>query len=115
MPRSNVVITGLGVVSSIGIGGESFFQSLLAKRSGIRSLADRTDEGAKPPETGELDGIWIGGPILDFEPKQFVRPRKALKVMCREIQTAYAATQLAIDHAELTAAFPAEPAGVLEP
>ena len=115
MPRSNVVITGLGVVSSIGIGGESFFQSLLEKQSGIRSLAERTDDGAKPPETGKLEGVWIGGPILDFEPKQFVRPRKALKVMCREIQTAYAATQLAIENAGLSESLPADPDGEIKP
>ena len=48
MPRSNVVITGLGVVSSIGIGSEVFFQALLDKRSGIKSLSEPTDEGAKP-------------------------------------------------------------------
>jgi len=115
MPRSNVVITGLGVVSSIGIGGESFFQSLLEKRSGIRSLAQRTDDGAKPGEGDEIQGLWIGGPILDFEPKQYVRPRKALKVMCREIQTAFAASQLAIENSGLTDLLPADPNGPIKP
>lgn len=115
MPKSNVVITGLGVVSSIGIGGDAFFRALLDKRSGITSLSQRTDDGAKPGPDAQPPGIWIGAPIVDFDPKQYVRPRKALKVMCREIQTAFAASQLAIENAELSGLLPADPAGELKP
>ena len=115
MPRSNVVITGSGVVSSIGIGSDAFFQGLLDGRSGITSLANRTDEGAKPSESDKLAGQWIGGPIVDFDPKQYVRPRKALKVMCREIQTAFAASHMAIDDAGLSESFPAKVEGPVEP
>lgn len=107
---SRNVITGLGIVSSIGIGREAFWDGLINKRSGIRSLADRNDEGAKPGVVSDPPGLWIGGPILDFEPKQFVRPRKALKVMCREIQTAFAASDLAITDANLSSVFPLKPA-----
>ncbi len=115
MPQSNVVISGLGVVSSIGIGCQEFFEALRAKRSGICSLAKRTDGHAKPGAVTTPAGVWIGGPILDFEPKQYVRPRKALKVMCREIQLAFAASQLAVEHAGLESALPAEPEGDLRP
>jgi 3-oxoacyl-[acyl-carrier-protein] synthase II len=115
MPRNNVVITGLGVVSSIGIGSDAFFAALLEKRSGIRSLAERTDDGPKPGACTEPAGTWIGGLILNFDPKQYVRPRKALKVMCREIQTAYAASQLAVEDAGLADALPADPEGTLKP
>ncbi|TWU50930.1 3-oxoacyl-[acyl-carrier-protein] synthase 2 [Rubripirellula tenax] len=117
MPKSTVVITGLGVVSSIGVGGDAYFDALMNQKSGITSLADRTDEGAKPPAdwnfdapTGEMAqhaGLWIGAPITDFDAKQYVRPRKALKVMCREIQTCFAASQMAIEDAGLAAFFPA--------
>ena len=62
----------------------------------------------------EPAGLWIGGPIIDFDPKQYVRPRKALKVMCREIQTAFAATQLAIENAGLSDCVPADPDGRFE-
>ena len=115
MPQSNVVITGIGVVSSIGIGGDAYFQSLLEKKSGITSLAQRVDDGPKPDERSEPAGLWIGGPILDFNPKEFVRPRKALKVMCREIQTAFAASHLAVEQAGLGPFLPADPAGDLKP
>ena len=115
MPRSNVVITGLGVVSSIGIGGEAFFESLLQKRSGICSLAQRTDDNARPAVGDQNQGFWIGGPILDFDPKLYVRPRKSLKVMCREIQTAFASSQLAIENADLSNLLPADPSGTIQP
>ncbi len=115
MPQSNVVITGVGVVSSIGIGADPFFQALLGKCSGITSLANRSDNGPKPDRTSKPPGLWIGGPVIDFDPKQHVRPRKALKVMCREIQFAFAASQLAIEHAGLEPLLPATDDGPLAP
>lgn len=90
----DAVITGVGVVSPIGIGKAAFWDSLLAGKSGIRDL------------DGPLGGIathGVGGKLLDFDPKAHVRPRKALKVMCREIQTAFAASNLAFEDAALTA------------
>lgn len=115
MPNPNVVITGLGVVSPIGIGCEAFFESLLAGNSGIRSLAERTDGHATPVPDDRPPGIWIGGPVLDFDPKQYVRPRKALKVMCREIQMSFAASQLAIEHAGLNDTLPGTDEGPFRP
>jgi len=115
MPRSNVVITGTGVVSSIGIGGDAYFRALLSKQTGVRSLADRTDDGAQPSADQPQDGIWLGAPILEFDPKQYVRPRKAMKVMCREIQTAFAAAMLAIEDGALADMLPADPKGQLRP
>ena len=115
MRQRTVAITGVGVVSSIGIGGDAYFDALMQGRSGIRSLAVRTDEGVKPNGDAEPDGLWIGGPIVDFDPKPYVRPRKALKVMCREIQTSYVASQLAIAHANLETSFPCDPEGTLAP
>lgn len=107
MPRPKVVITGIGVVSSIGIGQQDFFDALLSGESGIRRLSERDDEHAKPSADSQPDGIWIGAPVLDFNAKEFVRPRKALKVMCREIQLSFSASMLAIKHAGLDNVFPA--------
>lgn len=115
MPGNKAVITGLGVVCSIGIGCEEYFAALLAGKSGIRSLADRTDDDAKPGSVTEPAGLWIGGPIVDFEPKLFVRPRKSLKVMCREIRTAFAASQIAVEHAGLGESLPASLDGQVQP
>ena len=102
------------MVSSIGMGGEAFFDGLLQKRSGITSLANRTDGCAVPAASEPLTGYWIGGPVTDFDAKQYVRPRKSLKVMCREIQTAFAASQMAVDESGLSESFPLSDSGELQ-
>ena len=102
MPRkpSDVVVTGIGVVSAIGIGVDQFWESLREGKSGIRCLDARDDDGPKPPSDWRKSphaGSWVGAPIVGFDAAQFVRPRKALKVMGRELQTAFAASQMAIE------------------
>ncbi len=93
-PRHEVVITGLGLVSPIGIGREPFWRSLLEGRSGVERLS----------LFEPLDGLpSFGAEIRDFDPKQYVRPRKSLKVMCRDIQLAVAAAELAWTDAQLPA------------
>jgi 3-oxoacyl-[acyl-carrier-protein] synthase II len=82
----DVVFTGIGIVSPIGIGRDSFWQNLQEGNSGVRRLAG-VGADVLPSQ--------IGGQIVDFEPKAYVRPRKSLKVMSREIQFAYAAADLA--------------------
>ncbi len=86
-----VVITGLGVVSPIGTGRSAFGSAIEQGQSGIRPLSFET----------ALD-IKIGGEVRDFDPKQYVRPRKSLKVMSREIQFAFTAADLAMVDAGLT-------------
>lgn len=94
-----VLITGLGVVSPIGIGQEAFWQSLLEGRSGVHRLtAWQVPEGLPP----------FGAEVPDFDPKLYVRPRKSLKVMCRDIQLGFAAAELAWTDAQLPAQ-PPEP------
>ena len=104
---TDVVVTGIGALTPVGIGIDAFWQSLRAGVSGIRSLEDRDDDGPKPPvgwRQSPQAGCWIGGPIVGFDAAQFVRPRKALKVMGRELQTAFAASQMAMDQAGLPSA-----------
>lgn len=99
-----VVITGVGPVTAIGTGGEAYWQALLAGRRGVGLLDRRTDGGPKPPpnwRSSRYPGIWLGAPIVDFQGAQFVRPRKAMKVMGRDLQTAFAAARLAIDAAAI--------------
>jgi len=88
MDRSrDIVITGAGVVSPIGIGCEDFWRALCAGESGIRPV-DLFDASSLK--------VRFGGQIADFDPKQYVRPRKSLKVMSREIQLGFAAADLAM-------------------
>lgn len=85
-----VVITGVGVVSSIGIGIESFWDSLISGTSGV-SVRDPFAESNTP--------FRIAAPVRGFDAKQFVKPRKAIKIMCAPIQFGCAAAAMAIDHA----------------
>jgi 3-oxoacyl-[acyl-carrier-protein] synthase II len=91
-PR-DIVITGLGVVSPIGIGTTAFWEALAAGSSGIRPV-DLFDASSLK--------VRFGGQIPDFDPKHYVRPRKSLKVMSREIQLGFAAAELALADAGIT-------------
>jgi 3-oxoacyl-[acyl-carrier-protein] synthase II len=90
--QQNIVVTGMGVVSPIGIGRGPFWASLVEGRSGIRRIDLPTEAARVPP---------FGGVVADFDPKQYVRPRKSLKVMSRDIQLAFAAADLACVEAGL--------------
>src|SRR5437867_1687054 len=88
-----VVITGIGVVSPIGIGVEEFWSNLRTGTSGIRPI----ELFSYSPVPGR-----IGGEVLNFNPSKFTKTReqkKAIRVMCREIQLGFAAATLALDDA----------------
>jgi 3-oxoacyl-[acyl-carrier-protein] synthase II len=90
--KREIVITGVGVVSPIGIGSEAFWTALADGRSGVRLLdLFRTSDLPVP----------FGAVVDDFDPKQYVRPRKSLKVMSRDIQLGFAAADLACAQAGL--------------
>lgn len=84
--QREIVITGVGVVSPIGIGREKFWSSLIEGRSGVR-LVEMFQKMARAAP--------LGAPVTDFDPKEYVRPRKSLKVMSRDIQMGVAAADLA--------------------
>jgi len=88
--RSQVVITGVGVVSPIGIGRAKFWESLIGMQSGIRPLQRLKDADLPFP---------YGGEIQDFDGKEHIKPRKSLKLMSREIQLGVAAAHLAVSDA----------------
>jgi len=86
-----VAITGLGVVSPIGIGKEAFWQSLIAGRSGV-DYVHAFDPSPYP--------CHVAAEVTDFHPADFMAARKA-RVMGRFSQLAVAATRLALDDARL--------------
>lgn len=89
---NDIVFTGLGVVSPSGIGISSLMESLFNNQSGIQ-LRDEFAESEWP--------FRIGGIINGFEGKNFIKPRKNLKLMCREIQFGFAAATMAIEDSGL--------------
>jgi 3-oxoacyl-[acyl-carrier-protein] synthase II len=90
-----VVITGLGIVSPIGVGREETWDAIVARRSGVRPLAHLAAAGWLAP---------FGGEVAGFDPKELIQPRKSIKVMSREIQLACAAAELAWQDAGLAEA-----------
>jgi 3-oxoacyl-[acyl-carrier-protein] synthase II len=76
-----VVITGIGIISPIGIGTKAFWENLLAGQVGIKRVT-QFDPGGFPCQlAGEVPAYKIG----DYVPKSY---RKATKVMARDIELA---------------------------
>lgn len=90
---NDVVITGLGIVSPLGIGRHAMWESLTSGRSGVGPI-QRFDPSGLP--------VRIAAEVLDFDPAKLVKPRKALKVMARDIQLGVAAAALAREDAALS-------------
>lgn len=86
MNNPRIAITGVGCVSPIGTGRNDFLAGLLSKQSAIRVVQTLSDRHQTTSRGAQIEG---------FEGKQFVKPRKAIKVMSREVQLAFAAAQLA--------------------
>ena len=87
-----VVVTGVGLVSPLGVGTEANWEALCAGRSGIGRIThfDATDFAAQ-----------IAGEVKGFDPLQFIS-KKDVKKMDVFIQYAVAASQFAMDDAGLS-------------
>jgi 3-oxoacyl-[acyl-carrier-protein] synthase II len=82
MPR--VVVTGIGIVSPIGIGASAHWNALCAGTCGLRRITSFDPSGFPCQIGGEAPPYKIG----DFVPKTY---RKATKVMARDIELAVVA------------------------
>jgi len=87
-----VVVTGIGMITPVGVGTEASWQSLTAGRSGVGPIT-------LFPVTDDYP-TRIAAEVLDFEPTQFVE-RKKLKEMARFIPFSLAATEMALKHSGL--------------
>src|SRR3954471_24060637 len=92
--NKRVVITGIGVISPIGIGTKTFWENLLSGQCGIRKIKNFDAGGFKCQIAGEAPDYKIG----DFVPKSY---RKATKVMARDIELAVVAADDAFKDAGL--------------
>src|SRR5881394_3267639 len=91
-----VVVTGIGLVSPLGIGTAENWQALLAGKSGVGPITKF--------DLNEFDieySTRIAGEVKDFDPLAFVE-KKDVKKMDVFIQYAIAASQFAADDAGLT-------------
>jgi len=89
--KRRVVITGLGVISPIGIGKETFWKALGEGKSGISWISsfDTSSSQAK-----------IAGEVKDFNPADYIN-QKTIKRIGRATQFGIAATYLALQDAKL--------------
>ena len=87
--KRRVVITGTGLVTSVGIGVEETWQALLAGKSGIAriTLFDPTDFS-----------VQIGGEVKNFDPTAFIDKKEARR-MDRFVQLGMAAADMAMRQA----------------
>ncbi|HEY7120433.1 MAG TPA: beta-ketoacyl-[acyl-carrier-protein] synthase family protein [Tepidisphaeraceae bacterium] len=76
-----VVITGVGIVSPLGISAKTHWEGVLAGKAGVRRIAAFDPSGFPSQIAGEAPAYKIG----DFVPKSY---RKATKVMARDIELA---------------------------
>jgi 3-oxoacyl-[acyl-carrier-protein] synthase II len=86
-----VVVTGIGLVSSLGIGTSVNWQALLAGTSGVDRITKFDTSGFATQIAAEVRG---------FDPLQFIE-KKDVKKMDVFIQYAIAASQFAVDDARL--------------
>jgi 3-oxoacyl-[acyl-carrier-protein] synthase II len=86
-----VVVTGVGLISSVGIGTEANWQALLAGQCGIAPITHFDPAGF---------AARIAGEVKNFDPLQFI-PKKDVKKSDVFIQFAIGAAQFAVDDAKL--------------
>ena len=92
MANRRVVVTGVGLVSPLGIGTQANWEALCAGHSGI---------GAITHFNASAFSARIAGEVRGFDPLQFI-DKKDVKKMDVFIQFAIAASQFAMDDAKLT-------------
>jgi len=94
MPR-RVVITGIGVVSPLGVGRGPLWEGLCAGTTGIAKPTIFDSSGFATKLAGQIPGEFSA---KDSVPKSY---RKAVKVMARDSEIAVAAARLAAEDAGL--------------
>lgn len=87
--RAAAYVTGIGIVSPIGVGRKTFWRSLLAGESGVGPITQFDPEGFGVTIAAECDG---------FEPKDFM-DRKIVPRLDRFAQMGLAASKMALDDA----------------
>jgi beta-ketoacyl-acyl-carrier-protein synthase II len=93
--RSRVVITGVGVISPVGLDADTSWDSLLNGRSGIGPIT-QFDSSHLP--------VHIAGEVKGFDPEKYMSFKEARRVS-RGSQLIIGATHMALEDARLEAPF----------
>ncbi len=86
MENKKVVVTGIGVITPVGIGTENTWKSLIEGRSGIRRITQFDPANFATQIAGEVEG---------FNPEDYIEA-KEIKKMDRFIHFAVAASDMAV-------------------
>lgn len=92
-----VVITGLGLISPVGNSVAEGWSNIVNGHSGI----DTVDAWKNTLWAGEPIGVTIGGEVKNFNPEDYIEPKKDIRRMDRILQFAIAAGKQAWEHAGL--------------
>jgi 3-oxoacyl-[acyl-carrier-protein] synthase II len=91
MDKRRVVVTGLGLITPLGMGAKTTWENLVNGKSGIRRIT-HFDSSAFPTQ--------IAGEVENFNPEDYIEP-KEVKKMDRFIHFAVAAATMALDDSGL--------------
>ncbi|MDQ3283320.1 MAG: beta-ketoacyl-ACP synthase II [Acidobacteriota bacterium] len=91
MTRRRVVVTGIGMISPVGVGNEATWEGLMSGRSGIGRIS-KFDASTYPAQ--------IAGEVKGFNPEHYIE-KKEVKKSDTFIHFAIAAAQMAYDDAGL--------------
>lgn len=87
MNRKRVVVTGVGLITPLGIGVKASWENLIQGKSGIRKITHFDASAFQTQIAGEVDG---------FNPEDYIEP-KEIKKMDRFIHFAVAITTMAME------------------
>jgi len=79
-----VVVTGIGILSPLGLSAAEHFERLAAGECGIAPISISPDFPVR-----------FAGEVKGFKANKFIKNRKSIKIMARDIQLAVAAANLA--------------------
>jgi 3-oxoacyl-[acyl-carrier-protein] synthase II len=89
--KRRVVVTGIGMITPVGLDTETSWKSLISGTSGIGPITQFDDKAIPTQIAGEIHG---------FDPEKYIEP-KEIKKMDRFIHFAIAASQMAMDDSGL--------------
>ena len=101
--QRRIVVTGVGMMTALGVGRDVTWESLLAGANGIAPVT--------LCEVSDLESR-IAGEVTGFEPLDFI-DRKEARRMDRFVQLSIAATQEALDHSGLDVSSAADEIGAM--
>ncbi|MGE5807718.1 MAG: beta-ketoacyl-ACP synthase II [Nitrospirota bacterium] len=89
--KKRVAVTGIGMITPVGLDTESSWEGLINGKSGIGPITQFDDKAIPTQIAGEIPG---------FDPEKYIEP-KEIKKMDRFIHLAIAASQMAMDDSGL--------------